>query len=79
MDKTYVVARVAIPESYTRCADIIREKNGTKVSCELIVYECSYNAKEKYLQLEDFEFAGCTCLGSEKMGHLLVRECLGVR
>lgn len=26
MDKTYVVARVAIPESYTRCADIIREK-----------------------------------------------------
>lgn len=58
-----LLARVAIPESYTRCADIIREKNGTKVSCELIVYECSYNAKEKYLQLEDFEFAGCTCLG----------------
>ena len=68
MDKTYVVARVAIPESYTRCADIIREKNGTKVSCELIIYECSYNAKETYLQLDNFEFAGCTCLGSEKDG-----------
>nr|DAH62576.1 MAG TPA: hypothetical protein [Caudoviricetes sp.] len=77
MDKTYVVARVAIPESYTRCADIIREKNGTKVSCELIVYECSYNAKEKYLQLDDFEFAGCTCLGAEKDGTPIGEGMLG--
>ena len=77
MDKTYVVARVAIPESYTRCADIIRERNGTKVSCELIIYECSYNAKEKYLQLDDFEFAGCTCLGSEKDGTPIGEGMLG--
>lgn len=77
MDKTYVVARVAIPESYTRCADIIREKNGTKVSCELIIYECSYNAKEKYLQLDNFEFAGCTCLGSEKNGTPIGEGMLG--
>lgn len=77
MDKTYVVARVAIPESYTRCADIIREKNGTKVSCELIIYECSYNAKEKYLQLDNFEFAGCTCLGSEKDGTPIGEGMLG--
>ena len=77
MDKTYVIARVAIPESYTRCADIIRDKNGTKVSCELIVYDCSYNAKEKYLQLENFEFAGCTCLGSEKDGTPIGEGMLG--
>lgn len=77
MDKTYVVARVAIPESYTRCADIIREKNGTKVSCELIIYDCSYNAKEKYLQLDNFEFAGCTCLGSEKDGTPIGEGMLG--
>lgn len=77
MDKTYVIARVAIPESYTRCADIIREKNGTKVSCELIVYDCSYNAKEKYLQLENFEFAGCTCLGCEKDGTPIGEGMLG--
>lgn len=77
MDKTYVVARVVIPESYTRCADIIREKNGTKVSCELIIYECSYNAKEKYLQLDNFEFAGCTCLGSEKDGTPIGEGMLG--
>ncbi len=68
MDKTYVVARVAIPEEYSRAASIIRSKNGTKVSCELIIYECSYNAKEKYLQLDNFRFNGCTCLGSEKDG-----------
>lgn len=77
MDKTYVVARVAIPESYTRCADIIREKNGTKVSCELIIHECSYNAKEKYLQFDNFEFAGCTCLGSEKDGTPIGEGMLG--
>lgn len=77
IDKTYVVARVAIPESYTRCADIIREKNGTKVSCELIIYECSYNAKEKYLQLDNFEFSGCTCLGSEKDGTPIGEGMLG--
>lgn len=68
MDKTYVVAKAVIPEEYTRAADIIRAKQGTKVSCELIIYECSYNAKEKYLQLDSFRFNGCTCLGSEKDG-----------
>lgn len=68
MDKTYVVARVAIPEEYTRAASIIKAKRGTKVSCELIVYECSYNAKSKYLQIDDFRFNGCACLGSEKDG-----------
>lgn len=68
LDKTYVTATVVIPEEYTRAADIIRKKGGTKVSCELVIYECSYNAKEKYLELTDFSFSGCTCLGSEKDG-----------
>lgn len=77
MDKTYVVARVAIPEEYTRAADIIRSKNGTKVSCELIIYECSYNAKEKYLQLDNFRFNGCACLGSEKDGTPIGEGMLG--
>ena len=77
MDKTYVVARVVIPEEYTRAADIIRSKNGTKVSCELIIYECSYNAKEKYLQLDNFRFNGCTCLGCEKDGTPIGEGMLG--
>ena len=77
LDKTYVVARVAIPEEYTKAADIIRSKKGTKVSCELIIYECSYNAKEKYLQLDNFRFNGCACLGSEKDGTPIGEGMLG--
>lgn len=67
-DKTYVVAKVAIPTEYTRTAEIIKEKGGTKVSCELLIYDCSFNSKEHYLQLDHFRFNGCTCLGSEKDG-----------
>lgn len=77
MDKTYVVARVVIPEEYTRAASIIKAKKGTKVSCELIVYECSYNAKSKYLQIDDFRFNGCACLGSEKDGTPIGEGMLG--
>lgn len=77
MDKTYVMARVAIPEEYTRCADILREKKESKVSCELIIYDCSYNAKEKYLQLDNFKFSGCTLLGCEKDGTPIGEGMLG--
>lgn len=68
MDKTYVIANAAIPESYTKAADIIRRKNGTKVSCELAINDLSFNAKEKYMEINDFYFLGCTLLGSEKDG-----------
>lgn len=78
-DKTYVIARVAIPEEYTKAAEIIKAKNGTKVSCELVIYSLSYNAKERYLELEDFYFAGCTCLGSEKDGTEIGEGMLGAR
>ena len=65
MDKTYVMAYALIPEVYTETADIIRRKNGTKVSCELVINELSYNAKEKYLDLTDFYFGGTTLLGCD--------------
>ena len=68
MDKTYVIAYAAVPEDYTMAADIIRNKKGTTVSCELSIENMSYNAKEKYLELQDFYFSGCACLGSEKNG-----------
>ena len=67
-DKTYVVAKAAIPIEYTRTADIIKAKGGTKVSCELLIYDFSYNAEKHYLQLDNFRFNGCACLGSEKDG-----------
>lgn len=79
MDKTYVIATAAIPEDYTMAADIIRRKNGTKVSCELCINSMSYNAKEKYLELEDFYFSGVTCLGSEKDGTEIGEGMLGSR
>lgn len=79
MDKTYVIATAAIPEEYTKAADIIRSKGGTKVSCELCIESMSYNAKEKYLELEDFYFSGVTCLGSEKDGTEIGEGMLGSR
>lgn len=77
MDKTYVVAKVAIPEEYTKAADIIRANGGTKVSCELVIYDLAYNAKEKYLELINFRFNGCTALGYEKDGTEIGEGMLG--
>ena len=62
-DKTYVIAMAAIPRDYTKAAEIIERKNGTKVSCELQISSMAYNAKEKYLELMDFIFTGVACLG----------------
>ena len=79
MDKTYVMAYSVIPENYTEAADIIRRKNGTKVSCELVINELSYNAKEKYLDLTDFYFSGCTLLGCDEDGNEIGEGMLGAR
>jgi hypothetical protein len=78
-DKTYVMAYGVIPEEYTESADIIRRKSGTKVSCELVISELSYNAKEKYLDLTDFYFGGTTLLGSDEYGNEIGEGMLGAR
>ena len=78
-DKTYVHAYAVIPEGYTETADIIRRKNGTKVSCELVINELAYNAKEKYLDLTDFYFGGCTLLGVDEKGNEIGEGMLGAR
>lgn len=78
-DKTYVHAFAVIPEGYTEAADIIRRKNGTKVSCELVINELSYNAKEKYLDLTDFYFGGTTLLGCDEKGNPIGEGMLGAR
>ena len=78
-DKTYVMAYAVVPEEYTATADIIRRKKGTKVSCELVINELSYNAKEKYLDLIDFYFGGCTLLGSDEEGNEIGEGMLGSR
>lgn len=64
-DKTYVIAYAAIPVDYTKTAEILSRKGGTKVSCELCINQMSYDAKEKVLDLTDFYFNGCTLLGED--------------
>ena len=78
-DKTYVNAYAVVPEEYTEAANIIRRKNGTKVSCELVIDELSYNAKEKYLDLTSFYFGGCTLLGCDENGNEIGEGMLGSR
>lgn len=77
MDKTYVVAKVVIPEDYTKAVEIIERKKGTKVSCELAIDEMKYNAKEGYLELVKFTYMGVTALGSEKNGKEIGEGMLG--
>ena len=79
MDKTYVMAYGVIPEEYTSAANIIRRKQGTKVSCELVINELAYNAKEKYLDLTDFYFGGTTLLGCDDEGNEIGEGMLGSR
>jgi hypothetical protein len=78
-DKTYVIAHAVIPEEYTSAADIIRRKQGTKVSCELVINELAYNAKEKYLELIDFYFGGTTLLGCDEEGNEINEGMIGSR
>lgn len=68
-DKTYVMAKVAIPTDYSPTYSILRDKGGEcKVSCELIINAMEYNAQKKYLEFTDFYFAGATLLGSDENG-----------
>lgn len=68
-DRMYVIVEGVIYEDYgNEAADIIREKGTNKVSVELEIYDLSFNAKDKYLEINDFSFRGITLLGREKNG-----------
>lgn len=79
LDKTYVCGYGYVSEEYTKAADIIREKNGTKNSCELSIEEFAYNAKEKYLDLKQFYVAASTLLGAKDDGTEIGEGMLGSR
>lgn len=68
LNKDYVCAYAYISEEYTKACEIIRSKQGSKNSCELFIDELSYNAKEKYLELNDFYVNASTLLGSRDDG-----------
>ena len=78
-DKTYVEAYGVIPEEYTKAADIIREKKGSKNSCELAIDSFTYNGKEKCIELVDFYFSGSTLLGSDDNGNEILEGMAGAR
>lgn len=64
-DKEYVCAYAGIPNEYTRTVDILNDKDKkTWVSSELSINKFSWNAKEKYLILEEWYLSGCTLLGT---------------
>lgn len=79
LDKTYICSYAYIPEDYTRAADIIRSKNGTKNSVELSIDELSFNAKENYLSLDKFYVSASTLLGSRDDGTEIGEGMLGSR
>lgn len=79
LDKDYVCAYGYIPRDYTKAAEIIESKNGTKNSCELCIDELAYNAKEKYLDLIDFYVNASTLLGKRNDGTEIGEGMLGSR
>lgn len=78
-DIYFMEAYAVIPEGYTMAADILRRKEGSKSSCELCICEMSYNAKEHYLDLQDFYFMGDTLLGKMNNGREIGEGMLGAR
>ncbi len=77
--KDFVFAYAYIPREYTKSAEIIERKNGTKNSVELHIEEMAYDAKEKYLDLKKFYVSGSTLLGSEPDGTEIGEGMLGSR
>ena len=59
----FLYGKCAIPVEYTDAYSIIKRKNGTKVSAELLINEMQYNAQSKVLELTDVIIQGATCLG----------------
>ena len=69
-DKNYVVVNGLLYDDYgNRAVDIINANDGkVDVSVEIAINQMSYNAKDKYLNIEDFTFMGVTCLGKTPDG-----------
>lgn len=66
--KDYVIVSGYIFEEYSKAAEIIRREKECPVSVELSIRELSYNAKEGYLDIENFFCSGITLLGKNSEG-----------
>lgn len=68
-DKNYLEVDGFIFESYTRAADILRNKKKCSVSVEVSVLDANFNAKTNILTFNDFTFDGVTILGKDDEGN----------
>lgn len=76
--KTYTVVDGYIFNYYgNETSEIIKRKNGTKVSVELEIYDMSWSGKDKVLVINDFSFAGITLLG-ESVGEGMLGSRLDI-
>lgn len=66
-DRYYIYATAYLYREYgNETCSIIDNRGGkTDVSCEIWCNEISYNAKEKYMNIDDFTFTGVTLLGAD--------------
>ena len=77
--KEYLCAYAVIPEDYTKTAEIIRNKQGTKNSCELWIDEFSYSAGDNCLDLKKWYLTGTTLLGKDENGVSVEEAMMGSR
>lgn len=70
--KTYVVVKGYLFDEYTKASEILQREKECFVSVELSIRELSYNAQEKYLEIEDFFFSGVTILGKNDDGEIVL-------
>lgn len=74
LEKTYLEVDGYIYENYSKAADILREKNISKVSVEIAVDDLTYSAKEKMLVINRFHFNGVTILGKDRKTEQPIKE-----
>ena len=75
--KTYCVVDGFLFSEYTKAAEILQREKECSVSVELCIREMSYQAKDKYLDIEDFYFSGVTILGRDKDGDVVAPGMVG--
>lgn len=76
-DKTYCEVDGYIYEEYSKAAEILQREQQCAVSVELSIRELSYDAKLKYLNIEDFFFSGVTILGKTPDGETVKPGMVG--
>lgn len=67
--KNYCEVDGYIFEEYSKASEILQREQECAVSVELSIRSLSYNAKDHYLDIEDFFFSGVTILGKTPEGN----------